>query len=269
MAESKKNSDDKTKPIVDVAKPGKTAPSGNSKSVIVTNRPILKDPMVVPEDDSVKTDSEPKKMGQGSVAAKADVDKTGEELPEGKTIAQLAEEASSRAKAKTEPEPEEAEEKAEVKDETKTDSKPARATGEKVLTPLQAKEEKEEKADKDLPTDKKPALTADETDKADETAEPGKAGDTDTDDKPAKKGSKTEEAPDAKTKKHEAMVQELVENKQYFLPINSVEKRRSKRFVILGILLSVVLALAWVNIALDAGLIEINGLKPVTHFFSS
>jgi len=68
---------------------------------------------------------------------------------------------------------------------------------------------------------------------------------------------------------HEAGIKKLVDNKQYFLPINSVEKRRSKRFVAVGILLSLLLVAAWADIALDAGLIELQNIKPVTHFFSS
>jgi archaellum component FlaD/FlaE len=69
--------------------------------------------------------------------------------------------------------------------------------------------------------------------------------------------------------KHDAAIQQLVDSKQYFLPINAVEKRRTKRVVVLGIVLSIILALAWVDVALDAGLIHIAGVKPVTHFFSS
>jgi len=56
MAESKsKKSADK---FFDVAKPGKTAPSSTSRPVIITNRPVLKDPMVIRvdtgDDDTVK-----------------------------------------------------------------------------------------------------------------------------------------------------------------------------------------------------------------------
>ena len=36
----------------------------------------------------------------------------------------------------------------------------------------------------------------------------------------------------------------------------------AKRIVILGVLLAVLLALAWVDIALDAGLVNVNGVKP-------
>jgi outer membrane biosynthesis protein TonB len=73
----------------------------------------------------------------------------------------------------------------------------------------------------------------------------------------------------AKQAEHDANIQKIVDSKKYFLPINSVEKRRSARFVALGIVLSLLLAVAWVDVALDAGLIHLGNVKPVTHFFSN
>jgi cytoskeletal protein RodZ len=73
----------------------------------------------------------------------------------------------------------------------------------------------------------------------------------------------------AKQAEHEVNIQKVVDSKKYFLPINSVEKRRSARFVALGIVLSLLLAMAWVDVALDAGLIHLGGVKPLTHFFSN
>ena len=69
--------------------------------------------------------------------------------------------------------------------------------------------------------------------------------------------------------KHDAAIQKLIDSKKYELPINSVEQRRSKRVVVFGVALSLILIVAWADIALDAGLIHISGIKPVTHFFSN
>ena len=69
--------------------------------------------------------------------------------------------------------------------------------------------------------------------------------------------------------KHEAEMQGLADSKKYFLPINTVEKRRTKHFVIIGIGLSLLLVIVWIDIALDAGLIKIGGLKALTHIFST
>lgn len=73
----------------------------------------------------------------------------------------------------------------------------------------------------------------------------------------------------AQQAEHDESIQKLIVSKKYVLPINSVEKRRSRRFVMLGIVLSLVLLVAWADVALDAGLIHVGGIKPVTHFFSN
>lgn len=78
-----------------------------------------------------------------------------------------------------------------------------------------------------------------------------------------------EEAERAKQAEHEAAIQKTIDSKKYFLPIKTVEQRKSARFVALGVLLALLLIVAWADIALDAGLIQINGVKPVTHFFSN
>jgi outer membrane biosynthesis protein TonB len=75
------------------------------------------------------------------------------------------------------------------------------------------------------------------------------------------------DAEKAALKARDAKVQKLIESKKYFLPINAVEHRKSRRFVALGVVLAILLVLVWVDIALDAGLIDLGGVKPVTHFF--
>lgn len=165
---------DKKKPtkiaVNDVVSDDKTAPDTSAKPIIVTNRPIMKDPMVT-------------------------------EKP-----------AEKRAVNKP---------------------KPAKT----IVTP-------DLKPSVELPKEEKPAP---------------KAVDPEV----------TEKAEAAEQAEHDATVQKLVDGKQYFLPINAVEKRKSRRFILLGVVLSLVLAVAWVDVALDAGLIHISGLKPATHFFSN
>jgi hypothetical protein len=106
-----------------------------------------------------------------------------------------------------------------------------------------------------------------------EPAAPTAPGETDpTEGDDDQKSAPTEEELNAEAEalaKHDEAIQQLVDSKQYFLPINAVEKRKTRHFVILGVLLSVLLLLAWGDIALDAGLIQISGIKPATHFFSN
>ncbi len=83
---------------------------------------------------------------------------------------------------------------------------------------------------------------------------------------------KTEEldiakAEEAQKTQHDAEIAEIVNAKTYYLPINTVENRKSKRFIALGIIFSVVLLLVWANLALDAGIIKIGGIKALTEFY--
>lgn len=69
-------------------------------------------------------------------------------------------------------------------------------------------------------------------------------------------------------RKHASRLQKMIEEEEYFLPIKTVEERRSRKVAIFGILLIVVLALAWYNTALDAGLLPNTYDLPHTSFFT-
>lgn len=186
-------SQSKKKAGADVAHPGTTAPSDTSKSII-TPRPMIKDPMVVEDDE--KDGSSKKPLAKKSKTKIAPPEETTEAVPE--------------------------------KPDSEPDSEP------------------EKEPEPETPVEDK------------------------TDDQDKKKSAKSD--PDAEKAEHvaqDAKIQKLVENKKYFLPINAVEHRKSRRFVALGVVLALVLALAWVDIALDAGLIDLGGIKPVTRFFSN
>lgn len=202
-----KSSKSKAKTIIDVTHADSTAPSPNSKSVIVPSRPILKDPMVVADEDQEKA---------APVSGSA---KNVKPTNSGKdpSIAELAAAAAAKDAAKTVP-----------KEIEKPDAKPAEKTDDK-------EQGENDSADQDTKLKPDDQLEAEAAEQA----------------------------------KHDAAIDKLIESKQYYLPINSVEKRRSKRFVGLGILLSLLLVVAWADIALDAGLIKVSGIKPVTHFFSN
>lgn len=271
MAESKKKD---SKKIIDVSHPDKTAPSGNSKSVIVTNRPIMKDPMVVDEAEgseensteklTAKTeavisppgDSNDQKDESKSKSSKSKKSDTKDE-PElkaedgKKTIAVLAEEAAVKKEEK----------EADAKDE-QSDELPGPEIEDKP-------EIKPPEPEEDEPAEAK--VPEPETEKTDDPAEDEKPEDN-TDGGQSKNDRTVTEADAeeaAKAEKHDAAIKKLVDSKQFFLPINAVEKRRSKRVMALGIILSILLVLLWIDIALDASLIEIDGIKPVTHFFSN
>ena len=217
-------------PIADVAHPDKTAAEPTAKSIIVNNRPIIKDPMMKEDEAANEATTEPlvTKPNDVKISVKP-LEEDTEKPVETETKAPIPD------TAKAEPEPEPVVEKSVV----------AKEAGEKP-----AAAEPEAKAQEDQREDEQPDEGMDK-----------KQTDQDM--------AAVEEAEAAKLAEHDAAIQKLVEDKQYFLPINTVEKRKTRRFVLLGVVLSLLLALAWADIALDAGLIQISGIKPVTHFFSN
>ena len=139
-------------------------------------------------------------------------------------------------------------------------------TGETKITPLS--EQKDDEPDdeaKDKPEAKIDTKNETGDEQSDETS-----GEDKPDAKPgkSKKDKAVDEARDAVQAEADAKTQELVESKQYFLPINAVEHRKTARFAAAGIVLVLLLVVAWADVALDAGLISIPGLKAPTHFFS-
>jgi len=66
----------------------------------------------------------------------------------------------------------------------------------------------------------------------------------------------------------QAHISELIESKKYFLPINGKEKSKNKKMILIGLFICLVLIIAWVDVALDAGLIANTYNLPHTHFFT-
>lgn len=222
--------------IADVAKPGKSAPSASAKPIIVTNRPVLKDPMMV--DETTKTND--------SAASAAPLTHL--------KIGPLSDaEKQVPATAPTSDEP-----AAVTKTNTTSDENPKR---ELVVDPPH---------DETVTDTVASELTA-EADKS--AAEPDTAESdlTVSDEAPAKPdptdahAEADQAAADLRTKE----LADLVESRKFYLPINQVEKRKAKRYVWAGVILIVLLAVAWADVAADAGLISIPGIKAPTHFFSN
>lgn len=271
MADAKKPA----APIVDVAHPGKTAPSPNSKGVIVTHRPIMPDPMVVAEvsdSDAAAAQESKKPKATGSSASKITI-KPLSAPPLQSEADKTAEGNSGKDEKKTTEQPPDKPSPAETKITLKTE-KPAAETAEAEADTSSAHAEPpaEKTADKASAAQPKQEVAAPETDSG--SADASDAEQEQPPSKPEKPENPLAPVPAvddeaARQAEHDAAIQKLVDGKKYFLPINSVEKRRTKRVVVLGLLLSLVLALAWLDVALDSGIVKIDGLQPVTHFFSN
>lgn len=196
-----------TATIIDVARPNETAPSDTSVPVIVNNRPILRDPMMANESQSI--------------------DKPATETPKLSPTA---------TKINIQPLGYKEDEVVNTEDKGKESDKVELVPAEEVVPSTQDQSE-------NLISVENQAETKTEEEKNVIESE--------------------EQA------KYDADLQELVVSKKYYLPINTVQKRRTKRFVAIGIGVTILLVVIWIDIALDAGLIKIGGLKALTHIFST
>jgi len=252
MAEAKKPA--ASKKIVDVEHPNTSAPSATSKPVIVTNRPIIQDPMV--KEETGEDTGTPIKVTTGSTHIKLQPLTE----PEVKEVDKPAEPSTAPAL--------EATKASETSVEPPTAPKTEESTSKTADAPEPTKSEEPADTKSDPPAKTEQPV---EESAAEPATSPSEEPSTDEASNETQDSEVTnqEAAAEAEQAKHEEGIQKLIDGKQYFLPINAIEKRRTQRVVLLGIVLAVVLAVAWVDVALDAGLIQLGSVKPVTHFFSN
>lgn len=247
----------KSAKVFDISHPGKGSASSTARPVIVTNRPILQDPMVSqpeplpsapklsPAESKVKIQPLDMSDDQDDSVTESKPDKAEKSARNGdKTIAELAAEAIAGKAAEKQ-----AKEAAGEPDTADSASKDAPAASDK----------------KDEPAAEPETPQSDDGSTESSDDEPESSDDLPVEDsKDAKETAKLEAA----AKKLEA-IEALADSRQYFLPINTVERRRSKIVSLLGLVLIMALGLLLFDLLLDVGFIRINGLHPVTHFFSA
>jgi hypothetical protein len=296
------------KKIIDVAHPDTVAANPTARPVIV-KRAVLKDPMVVDDDTSseieeVKAPSVTKIKiqplhGDEPLDASAEKSADYKKAPAAPTIADLTARVANRTKVKVE------ESKTEDKKEDTNDPeaiKIAVTTAPKVSKTLAEKAIKEEKeepkaeevsapesaaveepakeAEKPEPAEE-PQPTEEATPEAEaapeEPAEPEETKIEEPAEVEGDKGtspmdkelSEEEKKKQAAEQEHQAAINKLVTAGTYTLPINAVERRRFRRIAIGLFVLLLLAGVAWVDLALDAGLIDIPNVKAPTHFFKN
>ncbi|HET9174585.1 MAG TPA: hypothetical protein VFN56_04915 [Candidatus Saccharimonadales bacterium] len=268
-ADSSTKASSASKKVFDVSKPGKSAPSPSSKPIIITNRPIMRDPMMTSDSGTETTQADttaivkprrelnltPTMTAEALAQDAASTDQVTDSLPAEEPSVSAADSdlAAEAADADATPDVSAAIDvrPAEPADVVKADETPPTPVPDTAPTPA-ADAGSTESASTESP-------------KEDTTDKPAPA--TDKQLSPEEQQAAEEEAAKAAAE-HDAAIQKMIDAKQYFLPINTVEKRKTKHFIWAGVVLAVVLAVAWMDIALDAGLIHIAGIKAVTHFFS-
>jgi hypothetical protein len=236
--------------IFDVSHPGKSAPSSSAKPIIVTNRPVMKDPMMVDEEASEQSAGDaptdrPLTAGHLKIEPLSDADKAEPELTDEKATTE--EPAPKVVTTDSETITDKADKNGQ--DDGKSVASPQSNTPAKPLT---------DATDKATP----PPKTDDP-----EPAEP--AADADSDDSPEKPSKETSAADQEALDKQALELQQLTDSHKYYLPIDQIEKRKAKRYAWAGILLIILLAVAWADVSLDAGILTIPGVKAPTHFFSN
>ena len=214
----------KAVPIADVAPPGKSEPSATSKSVLITNRPLISDPMMTKNIEAPEpTTPEPavtEPVATPAVADKGNLQPVHQLVIKPPTDDERA--ARDAAISKT------------------SSEKPAPP----VLQDVVAAPEK-------------PAAVLEQT--------PDVSDDLSL---PLNPDAEEVQAEDAEAER-QAALDKLVESQKYFLPVDAVELRRAHQFIVYGLLLIIVLGFVLTDLALDAGLLHLNGISALTNFFSN
>lgn len=236
----------------DVIAPGKAAPQPTARPIIVTNRPMIKDPMEPPISRTVPVPGEP-----GDTASHV-----------GRTVLAAGSTATPEKKL--------ASPIVEPKGTLPSDTGPVLVPEDDSTQPAESASlpiSKETVRRTELSVDPQPQpsvpltardsvpVTADsiaDEDKKEDTTDAPQPGDV----------AATEKAAAEKVADAERAAQEkIIESGQYYLPIAD-KKHRGVQRAMLVLLLVVLLGLVWLDIALDAGIVHFHGIRSVTHFFS-
>jgi hypothetical protein len=257
---SKKKMPPKDLKVTDVAKPGKTAPPATARPIIVTNRPVLaNDPMIV---------NGPNKQTAARTAPL--VSRTA------KTIKPIATAGTTESQTDV------------LKDRSPDQS----ASDESVLaagtSPGSVKEDKPASVAASVTLDSQPPVTdtvvesADQLLAAPKSPEPASrvstptksseedvvAADKDITEKTEADISAAQSEAEAAEETHRQTLEKLAEAGTYAVPINAVQRKRSRAFVATMCVIALVLALAVADLVLDANLVQAPDSVPHTHFFS-
>lgn len=211
--------------VFDVTSPGKTIASAHSKPVIVTNRSVVRDPMVTP---LTKTDTGSESSTSAEQAESSDED-TAKDMPISKMRIEPIHEGI----------------KAESNDEPEGDSE-------------------QETSASDVSVEQADGGTAADDEQSGKSGdEDDEFGDIANDTKKAEDKAAAAEAAAEMKRREEA--ESAIASKQYFVPINAVQKRRSARALI--IVAVVILILAGLLVTMDAGVLDI-GIDAPTDFIA-
>jgi len=239
---------EKASKIDDIKRPDKVAPSATARPIIVTNHPTMaSDPMMAPSDGKAAEEAPSEQpMSHTAKTIKpldasliADAEKADE--PEA-TVTEAVELEASGSVAKSEEAKAPKEPKSEADEaDVKKPEKPAEGTAKKEATPP------EESASDSAPAEGTPEVKRD-----------GEAA------------ISAEEAAVAEAKaKREEELEELIVSGKYAVPIDAVQRKRSRINTLLLFFLALLLTAVLADAAADAGIVRPPASVPHTHYFSA
>ncbi len=263
------------KQVFDISKPGSTKPSDNSKNIIIKSSALLQDPMVVGRDVSSGLDEVPGSDNvQGapplalSMSKKLNLQPLDKEL-EAKVLQEETKPELPLEKESIDP----TNSSQEPSNDSNVQQISEKDTGSEVETTvpeegilnnpeLDTSSEVQDDPIRDTKDNLKSLITNSiEADPRESLGDKKQVNDSTT--------NKEQQLADQAELKKRQELNELIVSKKFFLPINKTQKKKNKQILIIGLVLVIILIVLWMDIALDAGIIHITGIKPFTHFFSN
>lgn len=228
------------KKVSDISKPSATA---TSRPIIVTHSPVMRDPTLVNDQPKEDTELEPDKNEPLMATHELTI----------KPSAEAEQEIKSEQQVSATPE-----------ESPQSDAQTIKVTVQKSTPKVEADDtEPNPEAEQPKAEEPEPAQSEAESKEKEPTEEPAEKSQVDQDAELQKQELAAQEAKAI----HDAQIDQLVDEEKYFLPLNRIEKRR-QHFVIIGAIIAIILAVAWLDVVLDAGLVSNTYHLPHTTFFS-
>ncbi len=267
----------KSSKVFDVAKPGKLPTvDATARPVIVTNRTIMRDPMMAGPSDDTPPSAPPIAQTSKIIIKPLDgeTDATSDEKPAPAKKASADEAAEAVAVKRITLAP--------VASGLKIKEEPASAPGipdaTEVAAAADAPSDTVEPSAIQTTEQSKPSPSglvsvfntdANETRSQKSVSRDLSAGEAQSED-PAPAAGTQQAKPTVAAEealKQQEELEALIADETYFLPLDAVERRRSRMSSIAGLILILLLAAVLLNLLLDAGTISLPGIRPLTDFF--
>ena len=251
MAQNAKDEPNIVPKSFDVIAPGKTAPATSSKPIIITNRPMVRDPMSPGPISNTAGASQPASRLSKPVDSTLLMPSSNEQrqdpsvarLPGRRTMKTITTLGDHQTQGTTVP--------VAPQDKVEPTSGPATTVPEAAVANAESTDDVAVQSKTEMETEA-------ESTSSDETI----STDVPLADNERLRAEKENEIRLAEQEK-------IITSKQYFLPIEDAAKSRGNNRALLWLLIVLVGTLVWLDLVLEAGVVHISGVHALTHFFKS